>query len=69
MGPWINIKCSDYSIVSGCKLLVLDEIGELIIDPTQPSLSDSNNYPWRITDLEGVIGLLKQIDDGSIWES
>jgi hypothetical protein len=69
MGPWINVKCHDYSIISGCALLAIDNIGEVIIDPNAPPLSDRNNYPWKIIDLDGVMGLLKQIDDGSIWNS
>jgi hypothetical protein len=69
MGPWINQKCSDYSLVSGCTLLVIDDIGEIINDPTQPPITDPNNHPWKITDIDGVINLLKQIDDGSIWNS
>lgn len=69
MGPWINYQCENYSNVSGCPLLIIDDIGEIINDPTQPPITDPNNHPWKITDIDGVIGLLKQIDDGSIWGS
>jgi len=69
MGWWINQKCSDYSNISGCNLLILEDIGEIINDPTQPLITDPNNHPWRITDVDGVISLFKTIDDGSIWSS
>jgi hypothetical protein len=69
MGPWINVKCYDYSVTSGCALLTIDNIGEVIIDPNIPPISDRNNHPWKIISLDGVMGLLKQIDDGSIWNS
>lgn len=66
MGPWLNAKCSDYSLTSGCALFTIDDVGELVIDPTQPPLADANNYPWRITDIDGVIDLLKQVDEQSV---
>lgn len=69
MGPWINQKCSDYSSMSGCTLLIINDIGEIINDPTQPPINDPNNHPWKIMDIDGVVNLLKQIDDGSIWNS
>jgi hypothetical protein len=69
MGPWLNQKCNDFAAKSGSTLLIINDIGELIIDPNESPLSDQNNYPWRITDIDGVVDLLKRIDDGSIWES
>ena len=69
MGPWLNQKCNDFTAKSGSTLLMINDIGELIIDPNESPLSDQNNYPWRITDIDGVIDLLKKIDDGSIWGS
>jgi hypothetical protein len=67
MGPWQNHKNQEYSIKSGANLLVLDNIGELIKNTEE--LADSNNYPWYITDMEGVMDILKQVDNESIWES
>jgi hypothetical protein len=67
MGPWQNYKNQEYSVKSGANLLVLDDVGELIKDTGD--LSDSNNYPWQLTDIDGVMGILKQVDDGSIWNS
>jgi hypothetical protein len=69
MGPWLNEKCQQFSTKSGTNLLVLDDIGELIIGTEKDPTSDSNNYPWRITNVDGVIDILKKIDDGSIWEA
>jgi hypothetical protein len=69
MGPWLNAKCYDYATYSGSNLLLLEDVGELIIDPSKPQLADSNNYPWHIPNLNGLIDVLKQIKDGSIWNS
>jgi len=69
MGPWLNEKCQQFSTKSGTNLLVLDDIGELIIGTEKDPTSDSNNYPWKITNIDGVIDILKKIDDGSIWEA
>jgi hypothetical protein len=67
MGPWQNHKNQEYSIKSGANLLVADDVGELIKDTND--LADSNNYPWRLTDISGIMDVLKQVDDGSIWNS
>lgn len=69
MGPWLNVKCYEYATYSGSNLLLLEDIGELIIDPSKPQLADSNNYPWHIPNLDGLMDVLKQIKDGSIWNS
>lgn len=69
MGPWINTKCHEYSLASGGHLITIDDIGEVIIDPNAPPIADRNNYPWKINNIDGVIELLKKIDDGSIWSS
>jgi hypothetical protein len=68
MGPWLNQKCSEFSNKSGSNLVILSDVGELIIDPNE-KLEDQNNHPWRLTDIDGIVDLLKQIDDGSIWKS
>jgi len=67
MGPWLNEKCSQFALKSNCNFLVLEEVGELITPEEAPP--DTNNYPWRLTDIDGIIDILKKIDDGSIWES
>jgi hypothetical protein len=67
MGPWLNEKCQVFSLKSGTNLLVLEDIGEVIIPEDTPT--DTNNYPWRLTDIEGIVDMLKKIDDGSIWEA
>jgi hypothetical protein len=53
-------KHIDYSST----VLVLEDIGEILTPKDTPI--DTNNYPWRITDIEGVINILKQINKGEI---
>lgn len=67
MGPWLNEKCSNFALKSNSNFLVLEEIGEIITPEEAPP--DVNNYPWRLTDIDGIVDILKKIDDGSIWES
>ncbi len=67
LGPWLNYKCQEFSTVSGCNLLILEDIGELILNSAQPDKNDLNNFPWKITDIDGVIDILKQIDSEIIW--
>jgi len=67
LGPWLNYKCQEFSTTSGCNLLILEDIGELILNSSQPNKNDLNNFPWRITDIDGVIDILKQIDSEIIW--
>jgi hypothetical protein len=69
MGDWLNGKCYEYSLYSGSNLLLLEGVGELIIDSNKPELADKNNYPWYIPNLDGLMDVLKQIDNGSIWNS
>jgi hypothetical protein len=66
MGPWLNEKCTSFSNASGANLLILDEIGELITGTDKDPESNPDNYPWMITDIDGVINILKQIDNGEI---
>jgi hypothetical protein len=69
MGDWLNAKCYEYSLYSGSNLLLLEGVGELVVDPSKPELADRNNYPWYIPNLDGLMDVLKQIKDNSIWNS
>lgn len=65
MGNWLNEKCQIFSVKSGSNLLILDGAGEIVIPDEVPQ--DRNNYPWKLTDIDGIIDILKQVEDGSIW--
>lgn len=67
-GGWTNAKCYEFAKVSMSNLLLLDNIGEAIIDPSL-NILDKNNYPWSLTNIEGLIEVLCQIDNDSVWES
>jgi hypothetical protein len=69
MGDWLNGKCYEYSLHSGSNLLLLEGVGELVVDPNKPELADRNNYPWYIPNLDGLMDILKQVKDNSIWNS
>ena len=65
MENWLNFKCQQFSQKSKTNLITLNEGGELI-NGYDEKLVDQNNYPWRLTNIEGIIKVLKQIDNGDI---
>lgn len=69
MAPWLNFKVSQFSEYVKTDLIYLDDIGKYLSEELDPTQGDNGNNPWEIVDIEGVVGLLKQIDDGSIWSS
>jgi hypothetical protein len=68
MGPWLNAKCYDFSTASKSNLLVLEDVGECIVDSTI-KIDDANNYPWQLTNIDGILEILLAIEDGSVWTS
>jgi len=69
MGPWMNSKLAQFSGQTGSNLLVIDDVGQYLTEELDPNQGDRGNYPWQLTDIDGLILALKQIDDGSIWSS
>jgi hypothetical protein len=65
MENWLNFKCQQFSQKSKTNLITLDGGGELV-NGYDETLVDQNNYPWKLSNIEGVIEVLKQIDKGDI---
>ena len=65
MGNWLNEKCQIFSTKSGSNLLILEGAGEIVLPDETPQ--DRNNYPWKLTDIDGIIDVLKQVEDDIIW--
>jgi hypothetical protein len=65
MENWLNLKCQQFSQKSKTNLITLDGGGELIKGYDE-TLIDQNNYPWKLTNIDGIIEVLKQIDKGDI---
>jgi hypothetical protein len=65
MENWLNFKCQQFSQKSKTNLITLDRGGELV-NGYDETLVDQNNYPWKLSNIEGVIEILKQIDKGDI---
>ena len=65
MENWLNFKCQQFSQKSKTNLITLDGGGELVNEYDE-KLVDQNNYPWQLTNIEGIIEILKQIDKGDI---
>jgi hypothetical protein len=66
---WMNPKLSQFSEQIGSNLLVLDNVGQYLTEELDPNQSDKGNYPWRLTNIDGLMDILKQVDDNSIWNS
>lgn len=66
MGPWLNAKCQEFSNSSRSNLLIIEDIGECITEGYE-HIADKNNYPWKISDINGLVDLICSIDNGSVW--
>jgi hypothetical protein len=64
MASWLNFKVSQFSQKSKANLITLEGGGELIKD--NEDIKDKNNYPWQLTNIEGIIEVLKQINNNEL---
>jgi hypothetical protein len=64
MAPWMNFKINQFSNYIKTNIISIEDIG-VEIGPTNP---DDNNS-WEIKDIDGVLDLLKQVNENSIWQS
>jgi len=62
---WLTSKISDFSFKSNSPLLVLNDGGECI-EELDDEWFDKNNAPWILTNIDGLIEILKQIDQNKI---
>ena len=65
MAPWLNSKVMQFSQKSKANLITLDGAGEYLSDYIKPN-TDQGNYPWQLTNIEGIIEVLKQINNQEI---
>jgi capsular polysaccharide biosynthesis protein len=65
MADWLNFKVGQFSQKSKANLITLDGAGEYLNDYIEPG-TDKGNYPWKLHNIEGIIDVLKQIDNGNI---
>jgi hypothetical protein len=63
MEEWLNFKCTQFSQKSKTNLITLNGGGELIVNE---DLADRNNHPWKLSNIEGLLNVLEQIDKGEI---
>ena len=67
MENWLNFKCSQFATKSGANLLTLDGGGECISTLEETGQTNKDNIPWKLTNIDGLIEILKQIDSNKIW--
>lgn len=65
MANWLNSKVMQFSQKSKANLLTLEGAGEYLSDHIEPN-TDQGNYPWQLTNIEGIIEVLKQINNNEI---
>lgn len=61
MAPWLNFKVGQFAQKSQTNVITLDGAGEYLSEYIEPG-TDNGNYPWQLTNIEGIIDVLKQID-------
>tara|TARA_B110000858_G_scaffold11020_1_gene11374 strand:- start:927 stop:1988 length:1062 start_codon:yes stop_codon:yes gene_type:complete len=61
---WMNSKLNQFCNYIGSNLIVLEDVG---VEISQDEEDDNN--PWKLNDIDNLIDIFKQIDDGSIWDS
>ena len=65
MASWLNFKVNQFSQKSKANLITLDGDGEYLNEETHSDIAECN-YSWKLTNIEGIIEILKQIDNGDI---
>ena len=65
MADWLNFKVGQFSQKSKANLITLDGAGEYLSDYIEPN-TNQGNYPWQLTNIEGIIEVLKQINNQEI---
>jgi hypothetical protein len=66
MGPWLYPKCKDFSDKSKSNLYYITDVGECITEGYE-NIPDKNNYPWQLTNIDGLIELLSSIENNLVW--
>ena len=69
MENWLNFKCNQFAIKSGANLITLDGGGHCISTLEETGQTNKDNLPWVLDNIDGLIEVLKQIEDNSIWKS
>jgi len=62
---WLTYKVNQFSSKSKAPVLSLNDGGECV-EELDENWVDKNNAPWRLTNIDGLIEVLKQIDQSQI---
>ena len=65
MADWLNSKVMQFSQKSKANMVTLEGAGEYLSEYVEPN-TNQGNYPWQLTNIEGIIEVLKQINNGNI---
>jgi capsular polysaccharide biosynthesis protein len=65
MAPWLNFKIGQFAEKTKTNVITLEGAGEYLNEYIEPG-TDKGNYPWQLTNIEGIIDVLKQIDNKEI---
>lgn len=63
MEDWLGYKCNQFSNRSKTNLISLNGGGILTAEQKEDQ-ADSNNLAWKLGDIDSIIEVLKQIDEG-----
>jgi hypothetical protein len=65
MASWLNFKVGQFAQKSKTNVIALEGAGEYINEYIKPE-TDIANYPWQLVNIDGIIDILKQIDNKEI---
>jgi capsular polysaccharide biosynthesis protein len=65
MASWLNFKVGQFAQKSKTNVITLEGAGEYLDEYIKPE-TDKANYPWQLTNIDGIIDVLKQIDKKEI---
>jgi len=65
MAPWLNFKIEKFAQKSKTNIITLEGAGEYLNEYIEPG-TDKANYPWQLVNIDGIIEVLKQIDNEDI---
>ena len=65
MADWLNSKVMQFSQKSKANLITLEGAGEYLSEYIEPN-TNQGNYPWQLTNIEGIIEVLKQINNNEL---
>ncbi len=63
MGGWMNFKLGQFSNQINTNLLTINNVGKYLTEELDPNEPNLDNYPWKLTNINGLMEVFNQIDN------